>query len=191
MITSSYIKAYNMLGLLVSMFSLLAGLRFYATMNTSYLKAMGILQSFFIMEIANICTKKSNARYLPTVMQVVSQLLMIWIVFWYYKIINWSFPVIISCWCLSNMIRYIFYIFRTHTIGIIRYNLFLLTSPTGFFLEMYCLKMLYDSSGRVISYAVAMSALAYAPGFMFIFSHMLRQRRWSKKTRASKHKKKA
>ncbi|KAM0672754.1 hypothetical protein CWI42_052020 [Ordospora colligata] len=191
MISSSYIKTYNMFGLFVSVSSLLAGLRFYATGNIGYLKIMGMLQSFFIMEIANICTKKSNARYLPTVMQVISQLLMVWIVFWYYRIINWSFPLIIACWCLSNMIRYVFYIFRTHTIGIIRYNLFLITSPTGFLLEMYCLKTLYDSSGRVLSYVVAISALAYVPGFMFIFSHMLRQRRWSKKTRAARHKKKA
>lgn len=186
----SYIRAYNTAGFVVSILALAASLAFYKTMDTRYLCATGLCQTFFLMEAANICAKKSNARYLPTVMQLVSRMLIIWVVFWYYGVVDWAFPVIATCWYLSDLVRYVFYTFRADTIRVVRYNLFLLTSPTGFVLEMHCLKRLYASVGRVSSYLVALAALLYIPGFVFLFSHMLRQRKWAKKVKTSKHKKK-
>lgn len=190
MVCLTYIRIYNAVGFVVCTIALSASLMFYKTMNTKYLKMARLCQTFFLMEVANICAKKSNARYLPTVMQLVSRMLIIWVVFWYYGIIDWTFPIVTTCWYLSDLARYVFYMFRIDTIRIVRYNLFLLTSPIGFILEMYCLRTLYNSLGNILSYFVALAALLYIPGFIFLFSHMLRQRKWSRKIKASKSKKK-
>ncbi|AFM98364.1 protein tyrosine phosphatase-like protein [Encephalitozoon hellem] len=184
----SYIKIYNTAGFIVCIVALLTSLMFYKTMNTRYLRVVGLCQTFFLMESANISAKKSNARYLPTVMQLVSRMFIIWVVFWYYGVINWTFPVITTCWYLSDLARYVFYMFRVDTVRIVRYNLFLLTSPIGFVLEMYCLKILHGSLGKILSYFVALAALLYIPGFTFLFSHMLKQRKWSRKIKACKKK---
>ncbi|AFN83080.1 protein tyrosine phosphatase-like protein [Encephalitozoon romaleae SJ-2008] len=190
MMRLTYIRIYNAIGFIVCTIALFTSLMFYKTMKTKYLKMAGLCQTFFLMEVANICAKKSNARYLPTVMQLVSRMLIIWVVFWYYEIIDWTFPIMTACWYLSDLVRYVFYMFRIDTIRIIRYNLFLLTSPIGFILEMCCLRTLYNLIGNILSYLVALAALLYIPGFIFLFSHMLRQRKWSRKIKASKNKKK-
>ncbi|CAD26663.1 hypothetical protein [Encephalitozoon cuniculi GB-M1] len=182
----SYIRIYNTAGFIVCIVALLASLVFYKTMDPRYLRVAGLSQTFFLMEAANISAKKSNSRYLPTVMQLISRMFIMWVVFWYCGIINWTFPVITTCWYLSDLVRYAFYTFRANTVRVVRYNLFLLTSPIGFVLEMYCLRALYNSLGKIFSYLVVLVALLYIPGFIFLFSHMLRQRKWSRKVKAYK-----
>ncbi|ADM11596.1 protein tyrosine phosphatase-like protein [Encephalitozoon intestinalis ATCC 50506] len=190
MVYLSYIRIYNTVGFIICIVALSTSLMFYKTMDPKYLREAGLCQTFFLMEVANICAKKSNARYVPTVMQLVSRMFIIWVVFWYYGIIDWTFPIITTCWYLSDSIRYVFYMFRVDTIRVIRYNLFLLTSPIGFALEMYCLKTLYYSLGKILSYFVVLAGVVYIPGFIFLFSHMLRQRKWSRKVKACKNRKK-
>lgn len=186
----SYIRTYNLTGIAVCIAALAASLLHYTTRDPRCLFVAGLCQTFFLMEVANISTRKSNARYIPTVMQLVSRNFIMWTVFWYYGIVDWSFPVITVCWYLSDLVRYLFYTLRTNAVQAIRYNLFLITYPIGFLLEMHCLKILYDISGRVFSYLVAFIAFIYIPGFVFLFSHMLKQRIWSKKLRASRDKRK-
>lgn len=186
----TYIRVYNMAGSVACVVALAAGLMYYKTSDTKYLRMLGLCQTFFLMEIANICARKSNARYIPTVLQSISRNLIMWVVFWYYGIVNEAFPIILVCWYLSDLVRYLFYTLRTNTVKIVRYNLFLVTYPIGFLLEMYCLKILYTVSGRLFSYIVAFVVLAYIPGFVLLFSHMLKQRRWSRRVKELNHKRK-
>lgn len=186
----SYIRIYNIVGSIVCIIALITSQLYYTTSNSGYLRIAGFCQAFFLMEIANICARKSNSRYIPTVMQLVSRNFVMWIIFWYYGIINETFPIITVCWYLSDLVRYLFYAFRADTIRIVRYNLFLMTYPIGFLSEMCCLKGLYNISGRAFSYFVAFIAFIYVPGFILLFSHMLKQRKWSKRVEMSKRKKK-
>lgn len=183
-----YIQIYNILGSIICTVALAASLAYYRTTEPVYLRMTGFCQVFFLMEIANICSRKSNSRYIPTVIQLVSRNFIMWVVFWYYNIINGAFPIITICWCLSDLVRYLFYTFRTNTIRFIRYNLFLITCPVEFLLEMYCLCILYSVSGRVTSYAVASIAAIYISGFVFLFSHMIKQRQWSKRAKVQRKK---
>jgi very-long-chain (3R)-3-hydroxyacyl-CoA dehydratase len=185
----NYIQTYNILGSVVCTVALASSLAHWCSGDSRYLLAAAMCQSFFLIEILNINMRKSNARFLPTVLQLLSRMFITWVIFWYLGIVNRTYPVITSCWYTADLIRYLFYACRAPAIGFIRYNFFILAYPVGVSLEMYCMVLVYKRLSAIPSYIFALFMAGYSVGFAFLFLHMLKQRRWYGRRRVKSRRK--
>lgn len=173
-----------------------------------------VVQSFAVIEIINAATGVVKSPLMTTTMQVLSRLLVVWGV-WYVAPDargNYSnaYLTLHSAWAVTEVIRYYYYAnhlmsqqnplkgFKRHTVPSyliwLRYNAFIILYPLGISSECY---MIYYALGYALTkettaytgYALflAFCLLAYIPGSVILFSHMVRQR--AKTLKAAKTKK--
>ncbi|KAK6090510.1 hypothetical protein P3W45_000607 [Vairimorpha bombi] len=178
-----YIKIYNFSGALLALLAFITSYVYYNTRIKIYLLITALSQSFFLIEILNIKLNKSNARYRPTVIQLFFRLFNIWVVYFYYECATKYFCVVTGSWYFTDCIRYLYYIYRTKYVKILRYNLFIILYPVSITIEIKSMCFLIKKQTGMIKYAFLSILLLYVPSMIFLILHMFKQRKWANKKR--------
>ncbi|KAM0673893.1 hypothetical protein GVAV_002731 [Gurleya vavrai] len=183
-----YMKLYNSCGIIFCLYALICTVLHFKFHNDSYVLKIALCQSFFLLEIFNIITGKSNSSFIPTFLQLVSRMFIIWIVCYFQIDLTkgYSFTVMSLSWFFSDLIRYIYYLIRADWSKWLRYNSFILFYPIGTSIEIYLMNCLYLKSSDLISKLIAGIILCYIPGFAFLYFHMIKQRNFGKKNKLNK-----
>ncbi|KRH92562.1 Protein tyrosine phosphatase-like protein PTPLA (contains Pro instead of catalytic Arg) [Pseudoloma neurophilia] len=177
-----YIDCYNSLGSLVGLSALLLITleNFYKTDN--FLLKIGCLQTFYILELFNIIIGMSKAKIFPTILQLSSRLFIIWPICHRFQYTQGIVHLMLYCWFFSDTIRYLFYLSRNRFFKFLRYNLFLFFYPIGTYCEIVLVSRTESISIGLFKYLLRTIMLFYIPGFVFLFFHMLKRRKWTSKT---------
>ncbi|TBU05287.1 protein tyrosine phosphatase-like protein [Hamiltosporidium tvaerminnensis] len=186
----TYIKVYNLTGVLVCCGALVLTVLYYWTKKIDFLLYLVFCQCFFILEILNIKMGKSNSTILPTFLQLLSRIFIIGIICYLNKLYNKMLILMCVCWYISDLIRYLFYLTRNSFIRKVRYNAFIVLYPVGTSIEIYLCNGIYlKYSNSFISYLMGGIIMCYVPGFIFLYYHMIRQRiSYSKNEKRGKRK---
>ncbi|KAI9306738.1 tyrosine phosphatase-like protein [Cunninghamella echinulata] len=146
-----------------------------------------VVQTAAIFEIVHSLIGWVRAPFVTTLMQVLSRLLLVWVVNELFPQIHthWSYTTMITAWSIAELVRYSFYAFNLKGsvpsfISWARYNFFLVLYPTGVSSEliMIYLSLPYAKAFHpVLYYGLIASALSYIPGFPVLFSHLWVQRK--------------
>lgn len=132
----NYITIYNIIGIIFAILALVTSFIYYTTKNKGFLLVTALSQSFFLLEILNIKLHKSNSRYKPTVLQLFYRMFNIWVIYFFYECTSEYFPVVMTSWYFTDIVRYLYYIFREKYIKVVRYNLFIFLYPISIYIEM-------------------------------------------------------
>lgn len=180
-----YMKMYNLLGCCVCVLALVYAVLHAKLQLHSYVLKICFCQTFFLLEIFNIKIGKSNSTLFPTILQLSSRLFIIWIVCYAHREICRSIPftIMLVCWYVSDLIRYIYYLLRVEWAKWMRYNFFIVFYPVGTAMEFYLTNSIYLKYGMVFSYLIGFIILCYVPGFCFLYYHMIKQRTAGNKKR--------
>lgn len=172
----SYMKIYNTIALCMTLLALY--LTILNTLNFHYQFQFYIFlcQAFFLVELLNIKTKKSNAMLLPTLLQLSSRLFISFLSVMY-DLNHLYYNIMCFSWYLSDCIRYLYYIFRTKLFKFMRYNFFIVLYPLGTGIEIYFLNQVYFKHKHILRYIIGVITIIYLPGFVYLYWHMIRQRR--------------
>lgn len=94
-----------------------------------------------------------------------------------------AFSVMQIAWSISDVIRYAYYNYKLKGGNIpdkltwFRYNGFLVLYPMGLFSELYIVYSTLNSvKGSKYYHFLVFALVAYVPGFLFLYTHMLSQR---------------
>lgn len=183
-----YIDVYNSLGTIVGLSALVMISMDHIYKSSNFLFKMGCIQSFYLFEILNILFGISKAKIFPTVLQLSSRLFIIWPICYSYNYTHITVRLMLLCWFISDTTRYLFYLSRNRLIKFLRYNLFLLLYPVGTFCEIILVSRTESTSIGIFKYFLRAIMLFYIPGFIFLFFHMLKRRKWTSKPENKKKK---
>lgn len=183
---NKYITFYNFLGTTICFLALYFTFKLFSDSNSQTnlvinYRNVGFCQTFFLLEIVNILIGKSNSGILVTFAQLASRLFISWVVCFAYNLPSKNMNVLMfSSWYLSDLIRYFYYLTRFSIFKHLRYTLFLVTYPMGTFIEMYGIYLLsrvFSEKMNCVSIFLCLIMFIYIPGFVFLYTHMLKQRR--------------
>lgn len=175
-----YINVYNLSGTLVSVFALLITL-FSWPSNNEFALNVAFCQTFYLLEIINIFLGVSKSRIFPTSLQLSSRLFITWFICYWYNFNDITVRVMLTCWFLADATRYSFYFSRRQLVKFLRYNLFIVLYPLGTFCELVLLCRAEKVSSVFLTYFLRCLMLCYVPGFVFLYFHMIRRRKWTRK----------
>lgn len=162
-----------------------------------------IFQSAALLEVAHAAVRLVRSNPMLTLVQVLSRLLVVWIVFFWIKAPRESVGVIMVCicWSIAEITRYAYY--ALNLLGMvpyfmtwIRYSFFIVLYPVGVSGELICIwnavQFLQPLAVRThFSYFMPnalnfsfdcrifliLSMLSYIPVFPHLYMHMLTQRK--------------
>ncbi|EPR79691.1 hypothetical protein SLOPH_1721 [Spraguea lophii 42_110] len=183
-----YIGVYNSMAIIVISFATVFSVLYYLWGDKKYLLYTALCQSFFGIEIINICAGMSRAKLLPTLMQLFSRNFIIWAVAYCHNFRSKELLIMLLSWFISDIIRYLFYFFRIRIFKALRYNLFLVLYPLGTLIEIYLLSKIDMLHKGIISVFIRILILLYFPGFLFLYIHMLSRRKYTMKNFSDKNK---
>eukprot|EP00866_Antonospora_locustae_P001542 jgi/Antlo1/1542/1303 len=190
MLKKAYTYSYNLVGILVIVYGLASAVMYQIYKKKTYLFRAGLSQTFFIVEIFNILVGASRSTYSPTLIQVMSRLYVVWVIAYMHSLQNVMLTVMLVCWNISDLIRYMFYLSHAGWLKKLRYNAFIVLYPLGISLEIYminCAYMMYDDKR---SWIFGATMLLYFPLFPYLYYHMIKQRRRTNKIFEGRKKKK-
>lgn len=150
-------------------------------------KTLAYVQTAAVLEIAHVVLGWVPSQLLSTVMQIASRLFVVWLpAYWMElgEVTPLGYSLIAIAWTLSDLTRYIYYVCgllgRTpYVITWLRYTLFLVLYPMGTLGEMYLISKASVAFAELgVWYRWIMLAIlaVYPFGFLFMYTHMLKQR---------------
>lgn len=158
------------------------------------------IQCLAVVEIVNSATGVVRSPLLTTTMQVASRLLVVlgvWTLLPYAEgNYSYAYLTVHLAWCVTEVVRYYYY--ALHLVGQVppalewvRYNLFLVAYPLGISSEVYMVYYALPEAQRLSPYYalfLLVVIVAYVPGTVVLFGHMLKQRsKFFKALSAKKH----
>ncbi|KAF7683567.1 putative very-long-chain (3R)-3-hydroxyacyl-CoA dehydratase [Astathelohania contejeani] len=173
---ASYIKTYNFIGIIACIIALVFTTTYQIFGTPNHLLYIAECQTFFVVEILNIIFRRTNAKLFPTCAQLFSRLFIVWNICYKEGYHGRAVTTMFYCWYISDMVRYIFYLFRNTFFKYIRYNLFIIAYPAGVALELYLLNSVYLKSSGVIKKLYTILIVGYVPGFVYLYYHMIKLR---------------
>ena len=180
-ISSAYLVLFNSLSIFFLIFSMYNTVLFEMTRSSTYIFRCAICQSFFLFEILNVIIGASGSTIIPTTLQLFSRVYIIWYIIYLHKINTILVTLLLFVWNLSDLVRFLFYLFRTGIFRKLRYNAFLILYPIGILLEIYLINSIYMMHDDMIGYLIGGTILLYLPSFPYLYYHMIRHRRRSNK----------
>lgn len=86
---------------------------------------------------------------------------------------------IIFCWSNADAVRTAYYMFKEiNLLGLIRYNLFIINYPIGFFSELVLMELYLRKSDSInFFYFIRFIQISFLIGFGFLYVHLLNNRR--------------
>lgn len=190
MLLKAYTSIYNFLGILIITYGFVNAIVYQLFKERVYLFRVGLSQTFFVIEILNILIGASRSTYPPTVVQVSSRLYIIWMVAYSHRLQNIPLTIMLVCWNISDIIRYMFYLFRANWLKKARYNAFIVLYPVGIALEIYLTNCVYLMYKDYRSWVFGLIMLLYLPIFPYLYYHMIKQRKRSNRIFEGNRKKK-
>lgn len=181
MILSKYHLIFNILGVCVILYGTINALLYHYFKDIKYLKYAAYSQTFYLFEIFNILIGATRSTYPATIIQVSSRLFISWVVAYFHKLNNYYLTSMFIIWNISDMIRYLFYIFRGKIFKKLRYNAFIDLYPVGIALEVILTNMVYLMHKGYAAWVFAIIMILYLPLFPFLYYHMIKQRKRSAK----------
>ena len=191
-IKSAYLKAYNAiqwLGWAYLAVILLSGpLRAPKITYELVKRPLQFFQTLALLEILHAVIGLVPSNGLVTGLQVGTRLLNVW--FFAAKFeqaqSSWGFPVMISAWIVTEILRYGYYLTSSRLLEWPRYTFFIVLYPMGLAGELVCISAsmadnaIYSVFGafhlphRLLA---GFFIVAYIVGFPKLYFHMFRQRR--------------
>lgn len=171
-----YIKIYNTLTTLISLYTLYLSIKYFLSPETATLRYITLCQTYFLLEIVNILVGSSKSSIFPTTIQLSSRLLISWLLY-LNNTLNKIYGVMFISWYVADLIRYLYYTSKFNIFKKLRYNLFIILYPLGTFIEIYFLNSLDVMVGGFYSKILEFLMICYLPGFVFLFYHMIRRRK--------------
>ncbi|KCZ82335.1 hypothetical protein H312_00358 [Anncaliia algerae PRA339] len=170
---------FNFLGVNVILFGFICAILYRVYGDIKFLRWVAYTQSFFVFEIINIMIGATRSTYLATIIQVTSRVYISWVVAYYHNLNNIYLTIMLIVWNISDMIRYLFYIFRGKLLKKLRYNAFIILYPVGIGLEIFLTNMVYLKHKGHAAWFYATIMILYIPLFPFLYYHMIKQRKRS------------
>lgn len=183
-----YIDFYNSLGSVVGITAIVMISLNHFQKSEHFLFKMGCIQSFYLIEILNIFFGASKAKIFPTLLQLSSRLFVIWPICFSYNYTHVTVHLMLISWFISDTMRYFFYLSRNKILKFLRYNLFIVLYPIGTFCEIILVSRTENVATGLFKYFLRVIMLFYIPGFIFLFFHMLKRRKWTSKPEKNRKK---
>lgn len=163
-----------------------------------------VAQTAAVMEIVHALVGLVKSSVFTTFPQVLSRLGVLWIILESIIMKNHSthdtigFPLLLFAWTITEIVRYTFYTNTLldnlgYTLKWCRYSLFIVLYPMGVAGEIVCILSAMSAARKSGQFSVTLPnkfnfsfdfvtscyfiLLLYPPGFYFLYSHMLRQRK--------------
>lgn len=163
-----------------------------AALPSRTVKALCMVQTLAVLEVLHVLLGLVPSQLLSTVMQIATRLFVAWVPGYYFvhnSILSpwtmWGYVAVVVAWTLSDLTRYIYY--TVNLLGLkatpllwCRYTFFLLLYPVGTAGEMamiWAMRSALAAASHRYTHALTALLGAYPPGFLFMYNHMLNQRK--------------
>ena len=147
------------------------------------------VQTSAVMEIIHVAIGIVPSPLFTTIMQVASRLLLVWGIDQKFPQITSTSPAFVSmvvAWSITEILRYSYYAINLQSqvpdfIMWMRYTFFYFLYPIGAGSECWLMHKSLDAAEKQVSpmykYALIGTLIIYVPGFYFLYTYMITQRR--------------
>lgn len=164
-----YLIAYN----------LISGLLWILVLRQSFQNNYNnllLVQSLSLVEVINSLLQITNSPLLTSVIQLLSRLLISYFLTTEPSLDPNLKGLLVLAWSVADCTRYFYYAlkltFVPYFFVVLRYSLFIVLYPVGALCEILVLWSIEASDSRW-----KILAMFYVPGFIFLYRHMLQQRK--------------
>ncbi|ODV91728.1 hypothetical protein CANCADRAFT_11505, partial [Tortispora caseinolytica NRRL Y-17796] len=191
-----YLVVYNVVSTVLWL-SILCRLVVFASVSAEFaaeqlMDYVRVIQTGAVLEIVHAALGWVRADIATVTLQVFSRLVVVWMTMYLYPfavlsgIGPYAFVAMVAAWSVTETIRYLYYAVNLlwpdqvpRWIVWLRYTLFYVLYPTGVAGENIVLwKAAAVLGGGSLTYLFRIGVIAiYIPGFYFLFTHMVRQRK--------------
>ena len=165
---SFFLWSYVLVCVLVSPFSFFNDISLF----------LKVVQTMAILDICHSYLGLSSSFRLPSTMQTTTRLIFTWFILGHYEVtaFGWIPLMVVGSWSLIEIVRYLYYFLKVkfekeskvpYFLVWLRYRLFFVLYPLGFFGEVACL---YKTN--IVEGLWAFLFLPYFLGLLFMMNHM-------------------
>jgi len=142
------------------------------------------VQLMAVLEVVHAALGLVPSAVTSTAMQISSRLFISWYAGATLKagVFCQAYPMMLGAWILSDLTRYLYYTanllsLQSSILTWLRYSLFLALYPIGTIGEMLMILTGRHATSGNISHGLLAISMVYPLGFMYMYSHMIKQRR--------------
>lgn len=146
------------------------------------------VQTSAVLEILHVALGLVQSPLLTTIMQVFSRLLLVWgidYLFPYITRTSGAYVSMVIAWSITEVLRYAYYAINLQgqvpdVLMWLRYTLFYVLYPIGAGSECWLIYLSLDEAYRLhpfYKYFLQAILVTYIPGFYFLYTYMIKQRK--------------